>query len=331
MRSRRKETKPSFSFTRLGILVLLLFLVVFLVGYSTRKSIWDGQRRFTIIIQKTDALLLFSIEPLQGKAVVLSIPGATQLEVPYGYKTYPAASAYRLGELDGKRGGGVLLKKSIEATLTLGVEGYWVFKQPSAFTLPANQNDIAGIKKTYFSLFSAGKVLSDLVKGNPSADTNIAIPDQVKLWYAIRALRSDQVTFLSLSDGRLLLDTPLADGTPAKTLDPDAFDTYIDDNFEDSQVRVEHFSVVVSNATNQEKLATQFGRILDHMGANLIGRTTSKELEKQPCVIYSTQDSYKESVIVSRLKVIYNCTISNQPPETQQADIMIKLGEGYIK
>ena len=129
-----------------------IFLII-LAGsiFFGEKTIWDGQRRFTVVFQEYSVspnpesyVYVFSIEPRLNRAIFLPIPGNVLLEAPYGYKTYPASSIFLLGELDNKRGGGKLLAKSIEGTLGIFVDGYYIGD---------------GIKK--FSPKSSSRALSD--------------------------------------------------------------------------------------------------------------------------------------------------------------------------
>ena len=109
---RKKKRISFFGFCRVIFITALFFAVVFIVIRLVVSSRWDGNRRFSVVIDG-DPLVIFSIEPSTKQAFFVSVPTDTILNVPYGYSTYPAGAVYQLGRLDSQRGGLKLLAKSI--------------------------------------------------------------------------------------------------------------------------------------------------------------------------------------------------------------------------
>lgn len=315
------------------MLILLVLIGIYLLFMLQGR--WDGSQRYTVVIQNMPeaqenrkSLLVLSIEPFQEQAIVLSIPPDVLLDVPFGYKAYPAASVFRLGQLDRNRGGGKLLLRSVESSLSIPINGYWVNQKP-IFSLPETYDELKTIKKENFNFFAGLRHAPSFF--STSVDTNIALTDRLRLWNAIRKLRSDQITFMNLGQTTALVPAPNPDGTSAYTFDVDAYDTIIASHFEDSFVRNEQISIEVVNATGQERQAAQFSRILEHMGANVVSRSTGKTVEKSACSYTLMNKRLAESVLVERLKAHFGCSEASANPANIQADITVILGSGYVE
>src|SRR3990167_7289630 len=69
-----------------------VFVFLFILAGSlffVQKTIWDGQRRFTVVFQEypdspdpASAVFVFSVEPRLNRAIVFPIPGDVLLEAP---------------------------------------------------------------------------------------------------------------------------------------------------------------------------------------------------------------------------------------------------------
>ena len=324
---------------RFSTLAILLLLVIFAFLKLIKGSIWDGTHRFTMIIQelpgevqKTKSLAIFSIEPVENRAIYTLIPANVLLEVPYGYNNYQAASIYQLGELDKGRGGGRLLTKSIEATFGIAVDGYLVAKEDALPYLPKDAEQIKQIKPLYFSLLKGIFSLPSLLLKTKTIHTNLSFMDKWRLWNAIRKIRIDQISFSNLIDNQALKIDHLPDGTEVMLINRDLIDSFFSDHFQDARIREENISLEVVNATDKEGLANEFSRILEHMGANVVLKNTAKEQLKDACYVYYSKDKVRSSAIVTKLRQFYKCVVENvNNGQTNLSDVRIVLGEGYIK
>lgn len=320
----------------------LLAIVVLALGSSiywlTALKLLGG-RRLTLVVQNIAnydpinplPLVVFSIEPKAQRAVYLTIPANTLLDVPYGYKIYPASVVFRLGELDKNRGGGKLLAKAIENTISVAVDRYFIGEGNMLANLPRNILDVGRVKRSYFSIGGAMFNLANVLTSNKNAKTNLSLIENILLWKSIRDLRVDQIEYLNLEEGKVVNDQILPDGNLVKTIDKDALDRILSDNFQDSIIRGENISLEVVNATKQEKVASQFSRILEHMGAHVIAKTTAKRINSTSCEISSTSSKHLSSAIVDKLTNLYDCDTSEQNKEHSSTDISIILGEGFIQ
>jgi len=308
--------------------------VVILISIITLKILntdrWDGRRRFTLAVN-ADRMLIFSIEPKTKRAVLLAFPVNTLLDVPFGYGSYPASSVFRLGELDGKSGGKKLFIKSIENTFGVTVEGFFGMKSQGMFFLPDNEFNIQTIKQSYFSYMGVVVNFPKVITLIKSINTNLSIIEAIRLWYAVRSIRGDNIKFLSLEKKNICLENIQPDGSKLMVIDKDNLDNLIPDYFQDQLIRAEDVSIEIVNAGGKEKLAADFSRILISMGANVVSKNTAEQPVPGFCTIYAPSNLIRTSYLISRIKLLYQCKITSEITDDTSADIRIVLGTEFVK
>ena len=327
-------------FRVLKVILWIFFLLSlsFLIKTILQKNIWNGTNRVSLVLESWTAkdpndirLAVFSYDPKLNQALYLIIPENTMLDVPFGYETFQASSVYKLGELDRKRGGGRLLDKSIENTFGIVLDGFYVFDVSAYSKLPQTNTEVIELKKKYFSLRGLFTSLINLFN-NQSIDTNLSFMDKLHLWNTLRRLRLDQIAVYDPDKMGLLADTKLPDNTTVKIVDKDLYDAFFDEYFYDSPVRSEKITIEVVNATNQERVASQFSRLMEGIGANVIIKSTADKVEDYNCRLYLNAEKLKRSSIVAKLMAIYKCNIESGNEYTSaHADIKVILGKGYLQ
>lgn len=327
-----KKKKGKVDFLRICRLIFtaaIFFLIIFSVIKIVRDGIWDGKRRFTVVLDG-NPLILFSVEPYSKQALLVQVPPNTILDVPYGYSTYPASAVFRLGNLDPKRSGGKLLSKSIENTFGVLVDGFIASKGENRYSFPIGSDALSKLKKDYFSLTSVVPAFMKFNAASGNLATNLSIIDIFRLWNSVRSLRADQILVVDLEKNNAVYDTRLPDGTIVKTLDRDVLDKVLFPDFQDQLVRMQNITVEVVNASDQEKVAAQFSRILKNMGVNVVVTTTAKETVNYSCNILVSRRELRSSIIVDRLQKFYRCAVEEES-DIRVADLKIILGVGFIK
>ncbi|MCL4338175.1 LytR C-terminal domain-containing protein [Patescibacteria group bacterium] len=317
------------------LIIWCLAIILLLSGFISLNNLnkWDGSNRLTVVLN-SDPMAVFTIDPVKRQAYIAVIPEETMLYVPYGYGEYKASSVYKLGELDKKRPAGVLLERSVENSFDILIDGYIATKGVS-FPFPIKSSkDIAAYKSKYFSFLKLPGIALGVFTGANTLDTNLTKMDLMRLYLSIASLRSDQIRLVNLGDRSVLRDDKLPDGTSVKVIDTDILASVIQDNFQDQAIRTENVTLEIVNASGQNQLAGQFGKILRNIGANVLVTTTAQNDVSFACVIYFTKDSLKTSYIVTKLKKRYGCKISeigNSSDMSNQTDIQVVLGEDFVK
>lgn len=319
------------------ILAGLSFLVIFSL-YKVLDSHWDGKSRLSLVIGVQNskdgspgALALFSIEPRKNSALYLILPRNLQLRVPYGYQDYIAGNVYQLGQLDRTRRGGWLLSRGFENTFGVYINGYMVGRGETLPLIVENEKNLFQVKSNLFSIFgillNGGRFLIDF----NNIDSNFSLYDRIKLWLEVRRLRGDQITFYNLADNYILEDEKRPDGSVVKNVNTDLFELTLKDSFQDSEIRKENVTLEVVNATSAERVAAGLGRIMNHLGVSVVLSTTAKTPEKEGCLLYVSQPTFRHSAVVDFIIKNFNCTVSNARFENSQTDVKIVLGEDFLK
>lgn len=317
------------------IFVILIPLVI--LGSKIFHSQWDGSRRFTIILSRSldgdskegSAFFILSLEPLDHRVVLLRIPGNTLLDVPYGYKTYPAASVYGLGQLDPKRGGGNLVRRAIESTFGISVDGFFLYSS-NFWRLPETSDIDISRFKSEFSLLKYFTFLPRFIFDNRNVQTNLSLVDRYRIFASLHSLRADQIRVLVGDEKNILTSQSLPDGTVFENLNSDALDILITDSFQDARVRKELYTVEVANAAREPRLASDFSKILKHMGANVILTSTADNFFNGRCKIESTKTILHSSILIERLNGLYNCDSQELTGSSNMTDIRLILGSQFV-
>lgn len=326
----RKKKRLSFwHICALTIIGAIFFSVFIFSVKAILAGIWDAKSRFTVVIN-SDPLLLFSVEPNTNQATLLIIPPNTILDVPYGYNTYPAYSVFNLGDLDAKKGGGKLLSKSIENTFGVMVDSFIAARIDTKLSFPSQSDELFKLKKDYFSVYGIPKIFLNFFNADKKLVKNISFIDAVRVWVSVRNLRNDRVSIIFLDKSNVLTDEKLPDGSLVKILNKELFDQSIALNFQDREVRLQNLSIEVVNATDKEKIAGQFSRVLQNLGANVVVKSTAPTNGNFNCQVHVTSKELLSSIITKRLEKYFQC-ITLKTVEKGVSDIKVVLGKEFIK
>lgn len=321
------------------IIIAAFFLILLLFFIKQNKdSLWIGNGRFTVISQyvvntsssELPDLIVFSIEPLQKRAVYVVIPAKTLMEIPYGYKAYPVYAVYSLGELDPKHGGNFLLMKAVETTLAVNVDGYILSSDNFFSTFPTSKEKLLNFKQKNFSITSFFSYIKKLVFSK-DLKSNLSIADKVKLFWAINKIRFDQIRFINLEDTDAVSKILQPDKSLLLQIDQSILDVLLANSFQDVRVRNTQLSIEVQNATGQERIAAWFSLLLENIGADVVFKTTAREKQQETCRIELYRENIRNSLIVSILQRKYNCSIFTLEEENTLVDMRIILGESLIQ
>ncbi|OGG15570.1 hypothetical protein A3D77_02640 [Candidatus Gottesmanbacteria bacterium RIFCSPHIGHO2_02_FULL_39_11] len=337
---RKKRTARLIRLILTSFFVILFIIVTGIILFlSFSPSSWDGKRRFTIIVQddsptsedRQNPIGLFSIEPAQNRAVYFILPGNTLLNVPYGYGSYPARSIYALGLLDKNHEAGEMVAKAVQSTLGVFIDGYIINKGKAPLT-PHTEEEIVSFKKKTFSLLTAIIHFPSFLRNNSSVlDTNLSLLEQNMLFWRVRSLRADQIKFVNLEDSFIITEDKFPDGQAVKTIDRDLFELLVSGLFQDSVIRSENLSVEVVNAAGVEKLASSMSLIFEHLGANVISMTTSKNDQTKACLMICDRKELYGFKTVQLFTRLFKCDIQQKTDQDLQGDVRIILGKDFIK
>lgn len=320
----KKNTK--LALVALGLVVAVLFLGYLfkfltelnkpLLGSNVsieKKYSWEGNSNINLVVKKdsSDEISVLSFNPTDQKLLLLKLPSKLYLSVPGGYGSWQLSSIYKLGQVEKKGLGVMMLKNSISNFLGVPIDGYI-----------QSDKEIVDLLKNPFNLLTFTTFKTDL-----------NLKELTSLSFALSSVRFDKVSTLSLVEQQVLDETTLADGSVVYQFDPGKIDS-ISQEFAEGQIIAEGKEVAIFNATNTPLLAQKAARMVTNMGGKVIMTKSLDEKRKTSAVLTSEKsDTYTR---LSQLFVLDcsnspNCdTIINDPKILEsRADINIVLGEDF--
>ncbi len=191
---------------------ILLAVFVLTWGISAKGSYWDNTRLRVVSGSSSGSSVYILFDPRKGVVSLYPLDKEEEIETAYGLGQWKIGSLWKLGEQE-KKGGGVMLRKSLMRGKGLPVEGYI---HASSVVSP----------------FQLARVLLT------GLDTDLVFADRVKLaWFTMRAKMDFKDTF---SEQAVSLT-----GEDLRTLTDGIVTIYSPDEMHDSSLKA--VSDVVSN------------------------------------------------------------------------------------
>jgi hypothetical protein len=300
------------------IFIILLPVLVFFIGKNFFQRTWDGKNKINIafIDQK---VFVFSLDPQEKKATILSLPSKTFIETIHGYGDYPLESVYKLGEQEG-RDGGRFLASSLQENLRVPIDDY---------VLISDVKDIELISKP--REFILGCFRDSFFKRNK---TNLKKADLLFLWFKLKKVRQDKISLIDLEKLDITEKIVLPDNTEGFRINPQKFKKVALEFFKDTQIRQENLEIVVLNSTSYSGLATRVADLIENIGGRVVevGETKNSKFQipNSKCKIKSKKE-FKKSYTLRKLKKTFGCHWEEENREGYRGDLVLIVAEGYWK
>lgn len=311
--------KRKISWVRISLLTFIIFVCLFFGGRAAgifRSSVWDGQNRVNLIVD-AENIYLISFNPEEKNLLVVEAPPNTYVEAPYGFGFYPFGTIYDLGEIE-KRGGEVLTSTAQEFFAT--PIDRWLKIQSGEFEIKDGQSakkDILGLFQKNFNPLEKERALR----------TNLTIFDTARIWWKVREVRFDKITYFNLRESDVLSDFALSEGTSAKKPNLASLDHLLASFLIDGKIREESFKIEVLNSTDREGLGSRVARLITNLGGTVI-TLGNQENKLDHCLIkFKKEDSGKKTI--QRLKRIFSCQVEEGDLSGSRADLIFVIGEDY--
>jgi hypothetical protein len=157
--------------------------------------------------------------------------------------------------------------------------------------------------------------------------TNLTGWDLWRLFFAFRSLRTGEVKTISFDQQGIVKRKELADGSFIFSPDFFRIDQLSQELFTDSQIVNEGLTVIVINATNEQGLAGEVGRLIKNSGANLIA-TEDGDQNYSQSVFYVKSDSVEKSYTLNKLTKVYNISKIEKKADLE-ADLELVIGKDF--
>ncbi|MDP3998213.1 MAG: LytR C-terminal domain-containing protein [bacterium] len=318
-RKRIARDKKKSSWLKPAFWAFVFLALIFSVGFTVntaRKAIWDGRGRINIVIDARDIYFL-SFSPKEKKLLVVQTPQNVYIEAPHGFGSYPFGAIYDLGELE-KKGG---------ETLMLTAREFFAAPVGAWMKLPQGQLEIRDSA-------SAKKELGQILRqsflppgGGIQLKSNLTIVDQVRLWWAIKQVRADKVSFLNLEGNGIFSDLTLADESSVLTPNLSKLDSLLSPFLAEEGVRDELLKIEILNSTGEAGLGNRVSRIISNLGGEVISIDNQEE-KVDRCLIRVRKEE-KGRKTAQRLQEIFNCNLTREETLESRVDLIFVVGRDY--
>jgi hypothetical protein len=327
---REQRTRKLTFFKRLfkTLFLIIFFLamtfLIFKFWQAMRVSRFAGKDRVTFVFS-AENIFVISLDPKEGKMMMIKIPPETQIDVAHGYGKYRAGAVYKLGEEE-KIGGGKILAESVQEYMGIVIDGY--LRAPEAIWIlgVGSEEELGRIDFTFKKKMSQFRGFIKILGGN--FETNFSKFDLIKIWREILKVRPDRVVFVDLAQSFVSWETVLPDGQKSYEVEPEMLEQIVKKNFLDEKIREENFLVEVTNTTLHSKLADKAARILTNIGVDVVAVSETEE-KLLSCQVV-TDKKFKNSYTVKKIRRIFDCHF-REGEIGGRADITVKIGEDYYK
>lgn len=331
---REKRRKLALRF----IFIALLFLIG--ICFLFRETIFgpqrfDGQKRYSFIVDTSQSLILFSVSPLDRSISIVTIDPETYLSVPNGMGTYKASSIYRLGNLERSQqfGGGGILSQTAQETFGVPIEGYIRYNSSSnGFQMNISSlEDWESFKKERFGFVPMISFIKDLLTQDPRISTNIHPFEIFGLFRTLSGNSTLQVKVIDLKAYEAVSPFTLSDKSKVFRIDPNRLDKILEGMFQEERILRENISVGVLNASRASGVAGTSSRIVSNMGARVVSVSNAEDLIPESCYLSGTREVIS-SYTVSRLVDVFGCRTNILKSSDEMSGpytLEFLVGEGY--
>jgi hypothetical protein len=315
-----------------SIFIILLFLLAIFGGKIFSKKVWDGRNKINIVFigQK---VFIFSLDPQEKKAIILSLPPKTFIETIHGYGDYPLESVYKLGEQE-SWGGGEFFTSSLQENLRIPIDGYVLIPDFKETNLPSKPRGF--ILACFMDLFW-GRNKTNLKKG-----------DIASLWLNFKKIRQDKISIVDLEKIDIAEKIILPDGTEGFKINPQKFKKVALEFFKDPQIRQENLEVAVLNSTSYSGLATRVADLIENMGGRVVevgeiknskfpaspamsaDRQAGRQIPNSKCELRSKKE-LKKIYTLRKLEKVFGCQWQEEEAGDYRGDLVLIVGEMYWK
>ena len=311
----RKEIKHIFS-RILTILVLGgIFLLLFFICKSFKKSAWDGKNNINFVIQ-TERTFIYSYHPNDEILNIITLPNDLFIETAKGYGEYKLKNIYELGEME-KIGGGELLVRSLQNFFLAPIDGYVVKVKSEKLKVKSENIERGRLTSLYFCLLTR-KCGSDL-----------SWWDLIRIFNRISRLKHDKIFLINIEKTALFKKEKLFDESEALRLVSLLVDDFSQRYFTDKIFLEEGMKISVFNATHYSGLAKNCSRLLRNIGGEIVGSKDADQVFDRSIIYYNDEEqkktySFKKICQIFKIEeVVFNPKI--------EGNIRVVLGRDFAE
>lgn len=295
------------------VLKLLIIFILLLIIFQIVKEIRSSKMLFsadrTTIVINADPIVVLSFQK-EEPTIIVTIPPSLFVPVPYGYGLYKAEAVWRLSQLESKPS---LFQDTISDLLAIPISG-WIAPEDVPILAYEKSDTLTQLKKN----FSPMKFYSF------SGLSNLNRLDRLLIGFKMLSLKANNTLIYETHKNEYIFtSTKLPDNTDVKVINEGALDTFLEQKFENNDIRTKGVLVSIYNTTNTSEVGQRFARFVSNFGGKVISVANDYKPNKK-CIILVKSD-YQYSPLTKLLQINFGCEI--EIDEITQADIVVYVGD----
>jgi hypothetical protein len=298
--------------TRFFLFITLCTVICIIAGATVLKRRRVDSR--VNIVVATSPLAIWSFNPSNHSATVMTIPEEMIIQGIHGYGAYSFESLWKLGIIDHRSG--LLLSESTQEELGI----------PIVWFIGIDKNQLTPVSDPISwgrHFFSWGNSIRFIIH---AYETNMNIWSFIRLVRLLSQVSIGRITHIDISHLEVTSSEVLPDGSVRQIFDNVLLDRAIQGSFEEDSIRGESLTAAVYNTTDTPSLGTRVARLLSNIGIQVVTVGNEKPTVNQCRILTSVRLLHSNTV--ERMKDIYDCKIEIVS-SAQRADIILRMGTRY--
>ena|SRR3989344_5256434 len=309
--ARHVNSRPVFAIFRWWVLGGIMLVGIGLWQLYQTSVFFRSPWRTNLVLNTNPIVVVSLPKAAEDQMLIITLPENAFTDVPFGYGAYKLSSVWRLGEIEKNP---ELFVTTIEDMLGVRIDGWLAKTEVGNLT----QTDNLRQKLDQF-------LASPLKPAN--FKSNINHLDWAWIYFKLRFSRPDKFKLLlSETYPSLYADAILPDGTQIQKVNHESLLRFLEQKFEDIDVRRDGLSVVIQNHTDIPNVGQKFARFVTNFGGKVI--TIGNGIDRMANCRLEVKPELTQKKLVQYLMRAFKCELV-ATAENSGVDMTVKLGDTF--
>lgn len=295
------------------LMITTAVLVMMSIGFGSifvNRTLFSDKNWRTNIIFHTQPPVLLSYPPNKADKVLLFIlPENLSLTVPYGYGIYRSDAVWKLSELESNP---ALVRDTYTDLFGVPVQG------------------IIGATLEQAVVYDPVHQASDLGRMIQLGEGSsfLKLSEQLKLMIDLKFLSARRLLVYDVRNQPLYDTMTLPGGSEVFQVNPNRWDNFLSQKFEESKIREEALTVTILNSTATSGLGQKFARFVSAIGGKVL-KVANETSDIKTCQL-RVGETNRQKLLIRFLSSEFGCALASLS-ETNEVDLVVIVGESFAK
>lgn len=290
------------------ITAVLVMMSVGIVLILFNSSLFSDKKWRTNIIFHTSPPVLLSYPPdKEDKILLFILPEDLTLTVPYGYGAYRFAAVWKLSNLENN-------PSLVRDALTD------LFGVPVVGMIGTNRSQAV----SFDPIHSTSDLATMIQLGEKNS--NLKFTERLQLMFDLRFLSPRRLLTYDVRNQPLYETVSLPGGTDIYQVEPNRWDNFLSQKFDEAKIREEALTVAILNSTDTSGIGQKFARFVSAVGGKVL-KVANETSEIKGCQV-RVSEANQQKLLVRFLTREFGCVLSPQS-EDDGVDLAVTVGQSF--